>query len=72
MIPAIIPQFFAKALQGIEKKSSELGYRVVICISNESMKKEAEIINAFIRGQVDGLIKTLSQEMQAKLDLDHF
>lgn len=71
VIPAIMPYFFAKALYGIETKASELGYRVIICISNESIKKEAESINTLISGQVDGLIMSLSKETQTKLELDH-
>ncbi len=71
VIPAIMPHFFAKALHGIETKASELGYRVIICISNESIGKEAESINTLIAGQVDGLIMSLSKETQTKLELEH-
>lgn len=71
VIPAIMPHFFAKALHGIEKKARELGYRIVICISNESTKKEAESINMLVAGQVDGLIMSLSKETQTTLGLDH-
>lgn len=71
IIPDILPHFFAEALHGIESKASELGYRVIICISNESIQKEAESINTLIKGQVDGLIMSLSQETQAKMEIDH-
>lgn len=71
IIPAILPHFFAEALHGIETKASELGYRIIICISNESIQKEAESVQTLIKGQVDGLIMSLSQETQAKMEIDH-
>jgi len=71
IIPAILPHFFAEALHGIETKASELGYRIIICISNESIQKEAESIKTLINGQVDGLIMSLSKETQAKMEIDH-
>lgn len=71
IIPAILPHFFAEALHGIETKASELGYRIIICISNESIQKEAESIMTLIKGQVDGLIMSLSKETQAKMEIDH-
>lgn len=71
IIPAILPHFFAEALHGIETKASELGYRIIICISNESIQKESESIITLIKGQVDGLIMSLSKETQAKMEIDH-
>ena len=71
IIPAILPHFFAEALHGIETKASELGYRIIICISNESIQKEAESIMTLIKGQVDGLIMSLSKETQAKMEINH-
>ncbi|MCG9973091.1 LacI family DNA-binding transcriptional regulator [Christiangramia crocea] len=71
IIPAILPHFFAEALHGIETKASELGYRIIICISNESIQKEAESVQTLIKGQVDGLIMSLSQETQAKTEIGH-
>lgn len=71
IIPAILPHFFAEALHGIETKASELGYRIIICISNESIQKEAESIMTLIKGQVDGLIMSVSKETQAKMEIEH-
>lgn len=71
VIPSILPHFFAKALHGIETKASELGYRIVISLSNESTKKEKESIDMLVRGQVDGLIVSLSKETQANMDIAH-
>ncbi len=71
IIPAILPHFFAQALHGIETKATELGYKIVICISNESREKEAESLQTLVRGGVDGLIMSLSQETQASMDIQH-
>lgn len=71
IVPEILSHFFAEALHGIETKASEMGYRIIICISNESMNKEAESIKTLVKGQVDGLIMSLSKETQASMRMDH-
>lgn len=71
IIPDILPHFFAKALYGMEAKATELGYRLIICISNESLQKEKESIETLISGSVDGIVMSLSQETQAKMNIDH-
>ncbi|MEE2773097.1 MAG: LacI family DNA-binding transcriptional regulator [Bacteroidota bacterium] len=71
IIPSILPHFFAKALHGIETKAAELGYGIIICISNESREKEAESIKRLMNGRVDGLILSLSRETQASKDTSH-
>ncbi len=72
IIPDVMSHFFAKAIHGIETKAIELGYNVVICLSNESLKKETESINTLINGSVDGLIISLSKETQTLQSYDHF
>lgn len=71
IIPDILPNFFAEAIYGIESQASERGYRVIICISNESIQKEEESIKTLINGQVDGLIMSLSKETQSKMKIEH-
>lgn len=71
IIPDILPNFFAEAIYGIESQASARGYRVIICLSNESTKKEEESIKTLINGQVDGLIMSLSIETQSKMRIDH-
>lgn len=71
IIPDILPHFFAQALHGIETRATELGYRVIICISNESREKEVESIQTLVRGGVDGLIMSLSRETQASMKIQH-
>lgn len=71
IIPDILPNFFAEAIYGIESQASERGYRVIICISNESIQKEEDSIKTLINGQVDGLIMSLSKETQSRMSIEH-
>ncbi|SDR67584.1 LacI family DNA-binding transcriptional regulator [Gramella sp. MAR_2010_147] len=71
IIPDILPHFFAKALSGMESVANEMGYKIIISISNDSLNKERESIQTLISGSVDGIIMSLSQETQAKMEIDH-
>ncbi|MCM4155632.1 LacI family DNA-binding transcriptional regulator [Gramella sp. AN32] len=71
IIPDILPHFFAKALYGMEAMAGEMGYQIVICISNESLKKEIKSIHTMISSGVDGVVMSLSQETQAKMQIEH-
>lgn len=72
IIPDVLAHFFAKSLHGIETAASKLGYKVIICISNESIQKEAESIRTLMNGSVDGIIMSLAKETQATQKFDHF
>ena len=72
IIPDILAHFFAKSLHGIETTASKLGYKIIICISNESRQKEAESIKTLVNGSVDGIIMSLARETQAVQDFEHF
>ncbi|RSK39865.1 LacI family DNA-binding transcriptional regulator [Mangrovimonas spongiae] len=72
IIPAILIEFFNKVLYGIEQEATERGYKIVICLSNESSRKEAESINTFINGSVDGVILSVAEETQKSKVYDHF
>ncbi|MGA9326775.1 MAG: LacI family DNA-binding transcriptional regulator [Salegentibacter sp.] len=71
VIPDVLPHFFAKALHSIETTASQLGYKIIFCLSNESTEKEAESIRTLINGSVDGIIMSLAKETQANDDCDH-
>ncbi|WP_300434701.1 LacI family DNA-binding transcriptional regulator [Christiangramia sp.] len=71
IIPDILSHFFAKALYGMELMASELGYKIIIAISNDSLNKERDSIQTLISGSVDGIIMSLSQETQAKMEIEH-
>lgn len=71
LIPDMLDYFLAQALKGIEKVALEKGYRVVICITNESFAKEVETIEMLSNGSVDGFIVSLSEETELKKNFDH-
>ncbi len=72
IIPAILIEFFNKVLYGIEAEATNRGYKIVICLSNETTIKEAESINTFINGSVDGIILSVAEETQRTNDFSHF
>ncbi|WP_417291010.1 LacI family DNA-binding transcriptional regulator [Corallibacter sp.] len=72
IIPAILLEFFSKVLYGIEMEATRLGYKIVICLSNESHQKEVESIDTFINGSVDGIILSVAEETQKIKDYSHF
>lgn len=71
VIPNILDEFFAMALDGIEKEASKNGYKVIICISNESLKKEKVSLTTLMNGSVDGIILSLARETQIKRSYKH-
>ncbi|MDT0678360.1 LacI family DNA-binding transcriptional regulator [Autumnicola musiva] len=71
VIPNILPSFFTKALHGIESTAAKAGYKIIICISNESTEKEEESLRTFLSGRVDGIILSLAKETQQTKKLDH-
>ncbi|MCM8568403.1 LacI family transcriptional regulator [Gramella jeungdoensis] len=71
IVPDILPNFFSMVLDGIEEKATELGYKVIICISKESVEKEKQAIEMLIRSQVDGILISPSRETQATKQIEH-
>ncbi|HSI71273.1 MAG TPA: LacI family DNA-binding transcriptional regulator [Gillisia sp.] len=72
IVPDILNHFFARAVHGIETMASKYGYKVIICLSNESLKKEGESLELLVNGSVDGVIMSLSRETQSLENYDHF
>lgn len=72
IIPAILIEFFNKVLFGIEQEATQRGYKIIICLSNESSLKEVESINTFLNGSVDGVILSVAEETQKNKMYDHF
>ena len=72
IIPNILNSFFAKVFSGIEKVADEKGYNVIMCISNESMDKEAHTLEMLSNGTIDGFILSVSEEAQKLQDYNHF
>jgi len=72
IVPDLLSHFFAMAIHGIETEANSKGYKIIICLSNESREKESESIKTLINGSVDGLIISLSKETQITGDYRHF
>lgn len=72
LIPNILNHFFAKVLRGIEKEASHKGYKIITCLTDESLDKEKEYLEMLEYNKVDGIIAALSQETQMKRDFSHY
>lgn len=72
LIPDILNHFFAKVLFGIEQEASKQGYKIITCLTNESLEKEKQYLEMLEYNKVDGVIAALSRETQVKENLDHF
>ena len=71
IIPNILNPFFAKVFSGIEKRALERGYNVITGISNESQKKEEQVMEMLNNGTIDGFIISLSEETQSEKKYAH-
>lgn len=72
IIPNIMNSFFAKVFSGIEKIADEKGYKVITCISNESLEKEINTLEMLSNGTIDGFILSISEEAQKLQQFGHF
>lgn len=72
IVPNILNSFFAKVFTGIEKVADEKGYKVITCISNESLEKEINVLEMLSNGTIDGFILSISQEAQKLQQFEHF
>jgi LacI family transcriptional regulator len=72
IIPNILNQFFAKVFTGIEKVADEKGYKVITCISNESIEKEINALEMLSNGTIDGFVLSISEEAQKLQQFNHF
>lgn len=71
IIPEIVHHFFTTVFRGIEKYANNLGYNVIVCVSDESFDKEVINMEMLANGSIDGFIMSLSAETQEKNDFNH-
>jgi DNA-binding LacI/PurR family transcriptional regulator len=69
IVPDIVTHFFASIISGIEAVAEKNGYYVVIASSQESYKKEVEVVENLLKARAEGIIACLSQETK---DFSHF
>ncbi len=72
VVPNVLDDFFAKIIHAIEFEASKLDYKLIICLSNDALLKEAESVSFLLNGSVDGLLLSLSKETQNQNDFSHF
>lgn len=58
MVPDISNPFFGELAKGIESKADSYGYKLILCNTNEEVKKENSYIDVLIEYSVDGVIAT--------------
>jgi len=62
IVPEIGDDFFAAILSGMQEASEELGYNLLVCQSNESKKKENQLVKSLIACNVEGILIAPSKE----------
>ena len=72
IIPNMLNYFFAQVFKGVEKVANERGYKIISCISNESLEKESETLEMLSNGSIDGVILSMAEETEVKNDYTHF
>lgn len=69
IVPDIVTHFYSSIISGIERKTAENGYYIVISSSQESQQKEKDNLKNLLNLRVDGLIVCLAQDTK---DHTHF
>lgn len=62
IVPNLSYYFFSAVLNSIEEAAMQAGYSVLVCQTNESHAKEVTNIQNLMRGQVEGLLISLSRD----------
>lgn len=65
IVPELDIHFFASNIRGIHETAIERGYQVLIAQSDEDFDREVEMIRAFGRNRIDGLIISLSKNTRS-------
>lgn len=71
IVPNISNAFFAKVLSGIEEQAQKKGLQLITYISNESYKREKQIVDMITYGFVDGVLIAPSEETQKLKEYAH-
>lgn len=72
IIPDILDQYYAFAINGVEAEAERRGYHVILSQSHEDVDTEAKIVNLMVRHRVDGVIVSITKnttDMQPFLNL---
>lgn len=66
VITDITNPFFTKLARGAEDKAKQMGYRLMLCNSDENLEKESDYIKMLISTGVDGVMITPSEDRSRK------
>ena len=72
VVPSLMNPFFAEVVHGIETTLGRNNYDMTVCISNESLEKEARSFDLLSTGSVDGFIVAVARETQKENSITHF
>ena len=70
IVPHIKGYFFPAVLNGIEKVATREGFNVLMCQSNEDVRREQRNVETFLDAQVEGILISVSATTQ--LEVQHF
>lgn len=71
ILPSLTNPQYTSILEGIESKAKVLGYHIILCLSHNSLKTEAERIRSLLRGHVDGFIVYPAYQPHETYKTDH-
>ncbi len=71
ILPDIVHHFFSSVIKGIERVANTRGYKVIICLSNNSLEKEALNLGLLADGSIEGFILSVAKETLQKKSYDH-
>ena len=71
ILPTVTNPFFAEVLHGIETCATKNKYDIIVCLSDESLKKEQRSLELLSNGSVDGFIIAVARESQVEDQTEH-
>jgi len=71
VVPELIHHFFSEVISGIEEEANKRGYKVMICLSNESFEKEKANLDMLMNANVDGVVMSIAKESLRSGKLAH-
>ncbi len=71
IIPEVVHYFFSTVINGAEKYANQMGYNVIIAVSNESFEKEVLNMETLADSSIDGIIMSVAKETLKTQDFHH-
>ncbi|MGB5944308.1 MAG: LacI family DNA-binding transcriptional regulator [Leeuwenhoekiella sp.] len=71
VVPDVLNYFFTQVFAGVQKVANARGYKIISCITADSLEQEIELSDYLASGTVDGVILSLAQETQFSENFKH-